>query len=99
VSAKHRFHVGAPPAEDRLNQGDCLSPADDSDPLAAVLHRIEQVREVSCGVGGADLSHNIRLSDTYCLGYARTLSSTIPEYRRTPVTECRLCTGSRAPIR
>ncbi len=46
-----------------LQRGDRLSAPDDGVPLAPMLDGIEQVGEVSGGVGSTDLRHNIRLSD------------------------------------
>jgi len=63
VPAKHRLYVGASPTEDGFEQSHRFSSANDGDSLAAVLHGIEEVREVARGIRCADLSHQIRLSD------------------------------------
>jgi hypothetical protein len=45
---------------------DRLATAHDSDALSMMLDGIEQFREVSRCVGGANFSHKIRLSDNWC---------------------------------
>jgi len=48
----------------RVELGDHLASADDREVFASVFDRVEDVGEVSCGVGGAHLGHRIRLSDS-----------------------------------
>ena len=57
VPAKHRLYIGASPTEDGFEQSHRFASANDGDSLAAVLHGIEEVREVARGVRCADLGH------------------------------------------
>ena len=51
------LHVRAAPDSDRLNPSNDLSSTDDGEALAAVLDRVEQIRETPCRVGRRNVRH------------------------------------------
>ena len=63
MPTKHCLYVGATPTEYGLDYSHRLAPANDGDSLAAVLHRIEEVRELACCIRCTEFGHHIRVSD------------------------------------
>lgn len=60
--AEQSLHVRAPPATHRRETGHDLAPPNDGEVLTPTLDGIEQVSEVPCGIGRADLGHEVRFS-------------------------------------
>lgn len=71
--------VGAAAGADRVKLGDDPPAADDREVLAVMLDGIKDVGEVPGGIGGANLGHQIRLSDIY-----------VPEQRRIRIRSAHL---------
>ena len=63
MSAKEVFGVPAASACDRLEMSYGFAAAHDGVVLAAVFNPIEEIGEVSSGVGCGNVRHDIRLSD------------------------------------
>jgi hypothetical protein len=57
-------HIGAPAQSDRLEVSNDLASPDDGEVLPTVLDGVEEIGEVAGCVSGADLGHEIRLSDS-----------------------------------
>jgi len=64
MTEQQGFDLVAPAAVHRVELGDHLASADNREVLASVLDRVEDVGEVSGGVGSAHFRHEIRLSDS-----------------------------------
>ena len=60
---KHRLHLSTAPAQHGLDEGYRLASAHDREPLTSVLNGVEEIGKVSSRLGGADLGHEIRLSN------------------------------------
>lgn len=58
------FGFGTEHGLGRFKSRDGLAAAHDREPLTAVLHRVQKIREVPGSLGSADVRHVIRLSDT-----------------------------------
>lgn len=54
---KKCFHVGSRPTGDGLDMGNGLAVTNDGEVFPAVFDRVEEIRETSCGIGGAHFQH------------------------------------------